>query len=123
MEENANKQEIQELENLGIKENPELKRIYNAIYEDLEKWNQEKPIGEYVVEIIEKRLFVSKEEARKIAEDIFEGILEYKEAKDYLKNNPEVLEEIKKDDTIWEKVLSPIENLIIFFKRKLDKEA
>ncbi len=123
--EKPNNQEIQELENLGIKDNPELKRIYNAIYEDLSKWDKEKPIGEYVVEIIEKRLFVSKEEARKIAEDIFKGIIEYKEAKEYLKNNPELLKEIKKDKniTILEKVLNPLENLITSLKRKLNKEV
>ncbi len=46
--------------------------------------------------------------------------MECKEAKEYLKNNPEVLKEIKKDKNMstLEKALNPLERLINSFKRK-----
>ncbi len=123
MKEKTDKQGFQELECFGIEYKPELKRIYDAILEDFEKWNQEIPIREYVIEIVEKRLLVIKEEAIKIVEELFRGIIEYKEAKVYLKNNPEFLEEIKKYDIILEKILNPLTILAEVLKETLSKEG
>ena len=77
-----------------VRGSQEFMRIYQAVLQDIENWNGEEPIEEFLTEVLEKRLLVNKEEAKSIALQILSGIVKYKKAKEALEENPQLLQEI-----------------------------
>ena len=72
----------------------ELERIYQAVVNDLDKWDGQKPLEDFITEILEKRLLLSKEEAKSVSEKLLLGIENYKHAKEFVKKNPEIVESV-----------------------------
>jgi len=77
-----------------MKDNKEFMRIYQTVLQDIEKWDEKEPIEEFLTKILEKKLFIDREEAESIALQILSGIVKYKKAKEILKENPQLLQEV-----------------------------
>lgn len=80
-----------------VQDNEEFMRIYYSVLQDLEKWNGKEPIEEFFAKILEKRLLVDRNEAEHIAQQILSGIGNYKKAKEFLKNNPQLLKKVTEE--------------------------
>ena len=78
--------------------NGELDRIIDTISKDLDNWDGQTDIIEFIAEILKKRAFLSDEEAKKDADKIIKGIVKYKKAKELIEDNPEI------GESIWNKV-------------------
>ena len=85
----------------------ELERIYQAVVNDLDKWDGQKPLGDFIAEILEKRLLLSKEEAKSVSEKLLLGIENYKHAKEFVKKNPEIVGTVIKntDESVFKNVV------------------
>ena len=77
-----------------VKNNREFMRIYRAVLQDIERWDGKEPIEEFLTKILEKKLLIDRKEAESIALQILSGIVSYKKAKETLKENPQLLQEI-----------------------------
>jgi hypothetical protein len=98
----------------------ELKRIYNSVLADLEKWDGKEPLEEFLTKLVENRLLVDRQEAQNIVNSILKGIIQYKRAKKLVKSNPKLVEKIKKDPKfgkVLQEILNFIKNLISSFKK------
>jgi len=93
------------------KNSRELERIYKSISEDLNKWNGEEPIEQFIANILKKRLQMDEEAAQQAAQEILIGILKYKKARELIKQNPNLVRKLKKSQRI-RKIL---EDLLKFF--------
>ena len=97
------------------KNSRELERIYKSISEDLNKWDGEEPIEQFIANILKRRLQIDEEEAQQAAQEILIGILKYKKAREFIEQNPNLVRKLKKSQRI-RKIL---EDLLSFFKRYL----
>ena len=70
----------------------EFERVYQTVVNDLDKWDGQQPLEDFVAEILEKRLLLDKEEAKAKAEELLTGIENYKRAKELIQKNPEIVE-------------------------------
>jgi len=94
----------------------ELERIYQAVSNDLDKWDGQEPLEDYLTKILEKRLLLNEVEARTTVKQILLGIYKYKKTKEFVNNNPEVLKEISKLSKENEAFKSVVDKALGFFK-------
>ena len=100
----------------------ELERIYQAVLSDLDKWDGQKPLEDFVAEILEKRLLLSKEEAKVSAQQLLAGIEKYKHTKEFLLEHPEVVKKAidSVDKSLTKNLIDKVLEIAMPFRRNND---